>query len=238
MCAAVLLRLAKNNERFLGTEMKKFIILLLVFSLLSLTSCGLFEKLGFGGVDATDICEIANNSNPTKITTEVSLTTNQGDALSSYYVTATDGTNTVFEYDTEKLATPEDSLASGNFDRIVKEKGKIIYKDGAFYDENGEVLPTGSATAYELKFFIDEKLLKDVTVSEDGYTLEAKVDAEDVKSLIGTDLEAKGQVTLTVVTNGVNLTNVTFSCTTASGNMTVRTSYTYNPQDLFPETEG
>ena len=44
--------------------MKKLVILLLVFSLLTLTSCGLFQK---APEDVTLICETANKSKPTKV---------------------------------------------------------------------------------------------------------------------------------------------------------------------------
>ena len=217
--------------------MKKLIILLLVFSLLSLTSCGLLKKVGLVSDVAADICEIANNSNPTKVTTEVSFTTNQGDSLSGYYVTTTDGTTTIFDYYYEKLATPEESLQLGNSDRIIKSEGSVTYKDGAYYDAAGDAWKPGTGTAFDLRFNIDQDLLKDVVVSEDGYSFEAKVSPEDLVSIIGTNLNATGDATLTVETNGTNLTIVTVSCTTANGSLTVRTSYTYNKHNLS-ETEG
>ena len=63
------------------------------------------------------------------------------------------------------------------------------------------------------------------------------VTPENAPSVIGTDLKAIDDIELTVETNGVNLTMVTIYCLTQYGEMTIRTSYTYNEQNLFPETD-
>ena len=218
--------------------MKKFVILLLVIGLLSLTGCDMLGNLSNSSPDGTEvICEIANKSKPTKITTEVNYVTNKGDALTGYYVTTTDGTNTIFEYYYEKLATPAESIASGSNERIIVAEGVIYYKDGAYYSGDEESWRPGTGTAFELKFNVDAKLIKDAVLNEDATTIEGKVTAENLKSFIGTDLGAVGDASVSLVTNGVNLTMVTVKCTTESGTITLRTSYTYNPQDLFPELD-
>ena len=217
--------------------MKKFVLLLLVLSLLCLPGCKLFKKTGIGNNPTSKICEIAKSAAPTKIITQVSLVTTAGDSLSGYYVTVTDGTNAVFEYNYDRFATPADSLESGNFDRIVTEHGVINYKDGSYFSGDEESWRPGTGTAFELKLSFDEKLFKNATVSEDGQTLEIKMSSEDLKAFIGTDLNAIGEATVTVSTNGHNLTMVTISCATANGNLSVRTSYSYNNQVLFPEAE-
>ena len=218
--------------------MKKFVILLLVFAILGLTSCGLLEKIGIIKDDASDICEIANKSRPTKITTDVSLVTTAGDSLAGYYVTTTDGSNVIFEYYYEKLATPAESVAIGSTDRIIKTEGVINYKDGSYYSGDNDKWIPGTGTAFDLKFHVDESVLRDVVFSEDKMSFEAKVSAEDLVKVIGTDLDAKGDATLSVETNGVNLTMLSVVCETGNGTVSVRTSYTYNPQELFPEAEG
>ena len=228
----------KNNERLLGIKMKKFVILLLVFAILSLTGCGLFgQKDGATDVGASLICEIANNSKPTKITTEVNYVTNTGDTLLGHYVTTTDGVDAIFEYDYQRFATPAESLESGNYDRIISSKGVINYKDGSYYSGDEELWKPGTGTAFDLKFNMDASLLKDVVLSEDASSLDAKASAENLKALIGTDLNASGDATVSITTNGINLTGITVSCSTANGNIVIRSSFTYNPQDLFPETE-
>jgi hypothetical protein len=212
--------------------MKKFVILLLVIALISITGC---DKLQRSPEGAEVICEIANKSKPTKITTDVNYATNKGDVLTGYYVTTTDGVDTIFEYYYEKLATPEESLASGSSERIIASEGVIYYKDGAYYYGDEQAWKPGTGTAFELKFNVDSELIKDATLSEDLTSLSGKVSKENLKSLIGTDLGASGDADVIIETNGVNLTMLTVSCTTANGTITVRTSYTYNPQNLFPE---
>ena len=213
--------------------MKKFVILLLVIALLSITGCDMLLQRSPDGAEV--ICEIANKSKPTKITTDVNYATNKGDILTGYYVTTTDGVDTIFEYYYEKLATPEESIASGSSDRIVASEGVIYYKDGAYYYGDEQAWKPGTGTAFELKFNVNSELIKDAVINGDFTTLEGKVSKENLKSLIGTDLGAVGDATVIIETNGVNLTMLTVSCTTANGTITVRTSYTYNPQNLFPE---
>jgi hypothetical protein len=135
--------------------MKKFVIVLLVLSLLRLNSCGLFNKEDDQPSAVEIICETANSSTPTKITTEVNYVTNSGDPLKGYYVTTTDGTNAIFEYYYERLATPAESIANGNTDRIVNVEGVINFKDGSYYYGDNEAWKPGTGTALELKFHID-----------------------------------------------------------------------------------
>jgi hypothetical protein len=216
--------------------MKKFVILLLVIGLLSLTGCDMLAKIGIGAPDGAEVvCEIVNRSKPTKITTDVNYVTGKGDTLSGHYVTTTDGTDTIFEYYYEKLATPEESIANGSSDRIIVSEGVIYYKDGAYYYGDEESWKPGTGTAFDLKLSVDPELIKDAVVDDEASSLEGKVSAEDLKSFIGTDLGAVGDATIVLETNKVNLTMITVTCDTANGTITVRTSYTYNPQDLFPE---
>jgi hypothetical protein len=166
----------------------------------------------------------------------VNYVTNSGDPLKGYYVTTTDGSDAIFEYFYQRLATPAESVESGNSDRIVSFEGVINFKDGVYFGDEEEWKP-GSGTAFNLKFNIDPSLLKDIEINEDGNELTAKVSAEDLASVIGTGINAVGDAQLLIATNGVNLTSITVTCTTANGSMTIRTSYTYNPQELFPEVE-
>ena len=228
----------KNNERLLGTEMKKFILLLLVLSLLVLPGCKLIkgDNQEEQGPDASGVYEIAKRSAPTKIITDVNYVTNVGDSLSGYYVTSTDGTNVIFDYYYEKLATPEESIASGNFSRILPVDGVIYYKDGVYYGDEEKWKP-GTGTAFDLKFNVDENLLKNVTLNEDATELTAKISPENLVAFIGTDLNAVGDATVTITTNGYNLTMLAVACSTANGQLSIRTSYTYNVQELFPEED-
>ena len=227
---------ANKNERLSGVKMKKFVLLLLVFSLiLCLPGCKLFNKKTEEAPASAGICEIANRSKPTKTITTVSYATNSGDTLSGYYKTTTDGSNVIFEYYYEKLATPEESLASGDYRRVVPYEGVINYKDGVYTSGDNESWRPGTGTAYDLKLNFDVELFKNATVSEDGKSLEATFSASELKAFIGTDLNAVGNATVTIEHNGTNLTSITVSCSTANGKLTIRNSYTYNKQDLTTE---
>ena len=155
---------AKKNERLLGTKMKKFVILLLVFSLLGLTSCGLLEKVGIGKPSGTtEICEIASQSKPTKVTTEVHYVTNSGDELEGYYVTETDGTNAIFTYHYERLATPAESIELGNSDRILAFDGVINFKDGVYF-VSGDISTNVLHMMYCM--YYNKQLLEDYQLEE------------------------------------------------------------------------
>ena len=183
-----------------------------------------------------DIYEISNKSKPTKVTTEVSYVTTAGDTLSGYYVTTIDGNDTIFEYTYDRLYTPAESIEEGTADRVKTLSGVIYYHDGVYSGDQEDWKP-GSGTAMELKFHLSSGDLKNPTISEDGTILTAKVSPENAAKIIGTDIRAVEDIDLVVETNGVNLTMITISCRTATGSMTIRTSYTYNVQDLFPEAD-
>ena len=213
--------------------MKAFIILLLVFSILS--------GLGFGALHETyapdTVYDIAANSKPTKVTTEVTYNTMEGDRLTGFYVTKVNGNDTVFEYEYQKLATPADSLASGENKRIVDYKGVITYHDGVYTTGNQEDWKPGVGTAFDLTFNVKAKFLTDVEFNEDETILTAKVTPENSVNVFGMDLNAVDDIGLIVETNGVNLTMVTVTYMTQYGEIAIRTSYTYNVQNLFPEAD-
>lgn len=224
--------------------MKKIVLMILVLSILCLSGCKFFKKDKEDSDtpnDTTDVveesdvsklCEIAKNSTPTRIATDVSYLTNAGDNLSGYYRTTTDGTNVVFEYYYEKIATPAESLATGDSRRIVPVEGVIYYKDGAYSSGDGENWRPGTGTAFDLKLNFDKELFKNAEVGPDGKTLSVKFNSAELSSFVGTDLNANGDVTVTLTFVGQNLTNVSISCSTDNGNLKIENSYTYSKQDL------
>lgn len=225
--------------------MKKIVLMLLVLSLLCLTSCQLFNKDSETNDTPDDnttdvveesgvskLCEIAKKSNPTRIVTDVTYLTNAGDSLSGYYRTTTDGTNVIFEYYYEKIATPAESLATGDYRRIVPVEGVIYYKDGAYSSGDGENWRPGTGTAFDLKLNFDKNLFKNATVSADGKSITVKFSAAELTAFIGTDLNAVGEAKVEIAVIGQNLTNVKVTCSTGNGNLTINNSYTYNQVDL------
>ncbi len=215
--------------------MKKTLALLLVAVLLSavcLTGCDIIYL--FTGESV--LYEVVNSSKPTRVTTDVAYSTNAGDKLSGFYVTSINGNDTVFTYEYQKLSTPEESLENGTDERIVTLSGTISYKDGVYSGDTEDWKP-GVGTAFDLRFNIDKDLLDNVDINGDDTVLVATVSPENAVKVIGTDLGAVGDISITVETNAVKLTMVTLSCSTVNGTMTIRTSYTYNEQDLFPDEQ-
>ena len=156
---------------------------------------------------------------------------------------ADDGVHTLFDHQSGNL------FLAGADDAVVltapveQRNGNVRLlrlKDGVYYGDVEKWKP-GTGTAFDLKFNVDEELFKDVVLNEDATKLTAKISAENLKAFIGTDLNATGDATVTLETNGYNLTILEVACSTANGQLSIRTSYTYNVQDLFPEddvTEG
>lgn len=212
--------------------MKKLLAVLLLLTVLVCgSSCKRTPSISVG---KPTVYEIAASSKPTKVTTEVSYVTNAGDNLSGYYVTTVDGNDTVFEYTYDRLYTPAESIEDGTNDRIKTVKGVIYYHDGVYSGDQEEWKP-GTGTALDLTLNIKKSNLKDISFNEDKTILTAKISPDKAVDVLGTNLNATTDIDLVVETNGVNLTMVTISCNTANGAMTIRTSYTYNVQDLFPE---
>lgn len=216
--------------------MKKITVLLLVISILTLTSCGLFQNEDTA-LDVAGICAIAKKAVPTTVITEVNLRTSAGDSLSGYYTTVTDGKDAIFTYSYQRFATPEDSVESGKPERISTFNGVINYRDGVYYGDEENWRP-GTGTAYDLKFNVSTDLFTDAAMAEDGVSFNAKISKDNLVAMLGTDLNAIGDADVEITTNGKNLTMIEISCLTANGKLTLRTSYTYNVQDnLFPEVE-
>lgn len=213
--------------------MKAFIILLLVFSILGGIGFGLL----YDSYGPKSVYEIAETSQPTKVTTEVSYSTVEGDVLTGFYVTSVNGSDTVFEYEYQRLATPADSIEDGNVDRIKTVQGVIYYHDGVYTSGDNEEWKPGVGTAVDLDFNLNKRYLSDIEFNEDETVLTAKIAPENAATVLGTDLRAIDDILITVETNGVNLTMVTISCMTQLGEMTIRTSYTYSAQQLFPESD-
>ena len=212
--------------------MKNLITLLLVVSMLCLSGCGLFGKGG-----SNTVYDIVAASQPTKVTTEVSYATIDGDTLTGFYTTSVSGSDTVFEYEYQRLATPEESVKDGNVNRVKTINGVIYYHDGVYSNGDNTEWKPGTGSAIDLKFNIKEEYLKDIQFNEDGTVLTANITPENAKNVLGSDIGAVDDINIVVETNGVNLTLVTISCITQIGELAIRTSYTYNAQNLFPESD-
>ena len=147
-----------------------------------------------------------------------------------------EGDNSIFEFLYQRYRLPEDGVADDSYEMIKEKKGTIYYKDGA-YSTDGDEYEAEAPTAIQLRFNLDKDYLKDVSISEDDTVLTAKISPENAKHVLGTDLKAEGDISITVKTNGVNLTMVFVECVAVNGaTVSIRTSYSYNSVNLeFPD---
>lgn len=222
--------------------MKILVILLLLLSLAGGAGFGVYY-LQNAPEEPDDVYDVVMGSDtekakPTKVTTEVSYTTFEGDTLTGFFVTKISGNDTIFEFTYDRLYTPEESIQEGTDERIKTVSGVISYHDGVFMSGDEDKWRPGVGTALELNFNLKEELLLDPVYSEDGNTITAKIKPENAVEVLGTDINAVGNIDIVVETNGVNLTMVTIEANTRYGVVSVRTSYTYGKLgDLFPEAD-
>ena len=210
--------------------MKKTLSLLL--ALLMLVSC----VLAMVSCRKSAIYELAANSAPTVIVTAVDYIDADGTQLIGDYTMSIEGDNSIFEFLYQRYRLPEDGVADDTYEMIKEKKGTIYYKDGA-YSTDGDEYEAEAPTAIQLRFNLDKDYLKDVSISEDDTVLTAKISPENAKHVLGTDLKAGGDISITVKTNGVNLTMVFVECVAVNGaTVSIRTSYSYNSVNLeFPD---
>lgn len=210
--------------------MKKLLCLILTLALFAgsafaLASCKEKEK---------DIYDLASELNATKTVTFVEYKTASGDELNGEYVMEVSGSNSKFTYSYDRYRTADELIADNTNERIKTITGAVYCKDGKY---SGDGVVWGSSpVATDLKFNITAENLVNATVSEDGHELVAEITPEKAEATLGVALDAEGNISLTVTSNGTYLTGVTISCTTKSGaSMTIRTSYSYNALTIdFP----
>ena len=222
--------------------MKKIISLLLSLTLilgcvLALGSCGGEEEPPV--VENVSIYDVAKASAPTKTVTLVSYLKANGDTLTDNYVMTVEGNNSIFEYNRTRMLTPEEAIELGADSRYYTEPTQYIYyKDGLYSTDGSNWAAVAPSTAI-IKFDLKEEYLTEVSITEDNTELVAKISAENIKNVFGVELDVDGDFTITVESNGVNLSMVRVSGKTGSGaSISINTSYTYSKQTLkFPSVE-
>ncbi len=192
-------------------------------------------------VDGTvsGVCDLVASAAPTKVVTKATIVAANGDDLSSSLITEIEGSNSISTYTYKYYPTPAESLENGSFDRIATKTDVIYYKDGLYSVDGGKSWVAAAPSALSIKFDLQESYLTDTQLAEEGAVLSAKVNAENALKIFGTDMEADGDIAITVTTNGVNLYMVELSYTTASGaTVNIQTTYTYQPLSLeFPSAD-
>ena len=215
--------------------MKKILCLLLAL-------CCVFSFVACNGGDddgievGNPLEEVVAASAPTKIVTLVSYVYPEADPrhgadLDGNYVLEIEGSNSIFTYDFNTFATPEEGLDSW----IKTVSGTIYVKNGAISNdgEDWEIITPATIGA---KFNLDKTAFKTYEKSEDEKTLTATITGINIESVLGYKIAADGDVTVVITTDGFYMRGVTITYKSQQGaNVTIDTSYSYNKIALdFP----
>ena len=212
--------------------MKRIFGLILALSILVLTvtafvSCTEEEQIDFYGIIAA--------SKPTKTTTYTVYTTADGESFSGEYVMQREGSNFIFDYEYERLRTVEEAVLEETDERIKVVSGVVYYRNGE-YSTDGEAYRSSVPTVDAAKLNLKAEYLKDIVFSDSDRQLSASMTAENAVNVLGTDLAAEGDISITVITDGTYAREIMINYTTQSGaTASIRTSYSYSPITLeFP----
>ena len=181
--------------------------------------------------------DMVANSDPNKITTVTNITDkSNGVTYNGRYVTFIEEDGSVryeYEYDLAKKATLENL---GNSGATEKKSGEVIYKSGLYSVDGGETWLAGApdANIVNVKFDLNREYIGEYKMSKDGKTLTATVNAENASKILGIDIDAKGDVTIKVSTNGTYLAKVIVDFANAKASEHIETSYAYVPVETTP----
>ena len=219
--------------------MKKFLLLLLSLTLVfgCLTSCGNNNNGGGNTGDANKaekgtveyVAAVVSASTPTRIITHVNYV-HDGDTFAGIYTTEIDRANkkTQFSFEYDRMAIPGEDVSD---DYIKTESGLVQFKDGEVLRSEGSDWETLGEGYLTLSLSVVKSMFTTSELSEDGFDLVATVSAQNTERVFGSAIDAEGDVTLEIDTNGTYLYNVKVSyvAKTTGANVTVETSYEYAP---------
>ena len=220
--------------------MKKILLLLLSLTLVfgCLTSCGNNNGANTdagNGANAPEkgtvdyIAYVVSNSLPTRIVTHTNFV-DDSDTLSGVYTTEVDRENkkTQFSFEYDRIAIPG---VDNSEDYVKTEAGLVQFKDGMVLRSEGSDWETLGDGYLTLSLSIVQSMLATAEVSEDGCDLVATVSAQNTERVFGSAIDAKGDVTLEIDTNGTYLYSVKISYVAngTDASITVETSYEYAP---------
>lgn len=201
------------------------LLILVLASILALVGCQ---------TEQNDIYTIANSSPATHITTEVEYVYD-GEVFSCWYDILVDGDDAIVDYRYQKYRTLDEGVETGGA-YIEEQSGVIYYYDGVYHTKTEEGVSdswVSAAADADFKFILVESLLISPKVSTDGTKLTATMTPENCETMFGFDFDAEGELTLEVVTNGVNLEDVNISCTTTNGaKLKFLTTYAARTEEL------
>jgi len=216
--------------------MKKFLLLLLSLTLVfsCLVSCGLKKNDNDNKIDAEKgtveyVAAIVAQSLPTKIVTQTKYVSDD-DVFEGFYETEIDRANkkTEFSFEYQRIAIPGEDISDGY---KKTEKGLVQFREGEVLRSEGSDWETLGEGYLNLSLSVVQSMLKTYTVSEDSFDLTSTVAVENTQRVFGSAINAEGDVTLDIDTNGKYLYSVKISYVSADTGalVEVNTSYEYAP---------
>ena len=175
-----------------------------------------------------EIFATVNSSDPTQIVSKIDYTVGNKTFTSSY-TTERDSQTGVerFEFHIKRYATIEE-LLPGN----VKELNGKVWKnaDGSVINSEGDAWSADDAVGFLSEMLdVKKEFFKSVELSDNNKDLSAVISAENSERVFGSQINASGDITLTIDTNGTYLYQITVKYTTASGALiNIVTSYDYS----------
>ena len=232
--------------------MKKIICLILALATMFIfVSCGECETHVDENKDGIcDECEasvevpgaaifaMAAESDPTMVSTIVSVTKEDVSYTSNYTTSIYSVNNFVHEYTIQRTADLTDDVEVA----IVEKTAKIEYNAGAYtYYEyvdgaytDGVAMSEAPVVEYlYVKNAISADNISEFTIDKSGKIMTATISKEQCQTIFGVSVDAKDNITLTITTNGVRLAKISLLYTRTDGTIVSSdTSYSYAPLSL------
>lgn len=229
--------------------MKKIICLILALATMFIfVSCGECETHVDENKDGIcDDCEasvevpgaaifaIVAKTDPTMVSTIVSVTRGDVSYTSNYTTSIYSEDNFVHEYTTQRPA----GLTDDTDEAVITKTAKVEYDSGVYtYFEyvNGaytEGVAMNEAPVVEYLYVKDEINADNITnfsIDRSGKIMTATLTKDQCKAVFGVDVDAQDNITLTITTNGVRLAKVSLLYTRTDGTIiSSDTSYSYSP---------
>ena len=212
-----------------------FIIVMAIALVIGGVVAGVSLATGYGNDNApASIYDIANNSEATAVTTNIGYVAPDGEEFGGWYVARRQDSNMIITYEFDRYRTIEESIATGETGRKVAEEGVVYYLNGKYYnDEDADKTPwVGSPMDVNFSFKLDKEKLSSI-INTSSTLMYCTVTADNYYEMFGVRLDTEGVITMSIETNGVQITAVQISYTTDSGaKVTIFTTYSYNDIEL------
>ena len=176
--------------------------------------------------------ELIENSKPTVIDTYTyteDKSTKKG-YEGVYKTTVYSDTSYSFDYSYQKANKV--SVETIGQPSILEVSGSVIYENGLYSVDGGETWfsEVPDVDALGIKLDINRDYLGKYSMSKDGKTLTARISPANAEKLLGiSEINAKGSVTVRIISNGTYLWKLNVEYENDSASVSIQTTYSYVP---------